>query len=155
MSQRQVGEKLFGKATCLLGTYSGLLIQGRADGLHEGHRVDRGRGRVVAEVHLEVQVWSAGVAAAAGDADDVAGGDLLTDLHTWPDELVAVAGHDRARGGAGVFDVDVPAAASGEVGVAVAVAAPVAAGAHVDGVAAHDGDDAGGGGVDRGALGHD
>src|SRR2546423_1392721 len=51
---------------------SGLLIKGCSDGRHEGHRVDRGRGRVVTEVHLVMDVWSAGVAAAATDADDVA-----------------------------------------------------------------------------------
>src|SRR5712691_2832843 len=102
----------------------GLLIKGRADGRHEGHRVDRGRGRVVAEMHLVMDVWSAGMAAAAADADDVAGVDLLSFVDGRLGELMAVPGDDPA----GMVDVDVPAAASGEVGVAVAVAAPVAAG---------------------------
>ena len=130
---------------------SGLLIKGCADGRHEGHRVDRRRGRVITEVHLVMDVWSAGVAATAGDADDIAGVDLLSFVDVRLDELMAVPGDDPA----GVVDVDVPAAACGEVGVAVAVAAPVAAGTNVDGVAPHPADGAGGGGVDRGAFGYD
>src|SRR3954449_5764534 len=91
------------------------------------------------------------MAAAAGDADDVAGVDVLADVHVGLHELVAVAGDDAA----GVVDVDVPAAAGGQVRVTVAVAAPVAAGAGVDGVAPDPADRSRGGGADRGALGHD
>src|SRR5438045_3033020 len=75
---------------------SGLLGEGRADGGHESDRVHGGGRGVVTEVHLEVDVRSAGVAAAAGDTDGVAGGDLLADVHVGLDELVAVAGDDAA-----------------------------------------------------------
>src|SRR6266496_1612534 len=55
-----------------------LLSQGRVDGCHERHRVyGRGRG-VITEVNLVVDVGSGGMAAAAGDADDVAGVDVLS-----------------------------------------------------------------------------
>src|SRR4051812_24725734 len=94
---------------------------------------------------------AAGVAAAAGDADDVAGVDVLTDVDIRLDQLVAVAGDDAAV----VVDVDVPAAAGRQVRVAVAVAAPVGAGTHVGRVAPHSADGAGCGGVDRGAFGDD
>ena len=136
--------KSSGDAARLSGRPAAYSAQGCADGGHERYRVD-GRGwGVVAQVHLEVQVRAGGVAAAAGDADDLSDGDVLPFGDIGVDELVAVAGDDVAR----VFDVDVPAAAGGQVRVAVAVAAPVVAGAGVDGVAAHGGDDTVVGGVD-------
>jgi hypothetical protein len=56
-------------------------------------------------VHFEVHVRSGGVAAAAGDADDVTGVDLLSFVDVGLDELMAVPGDDPA----GMADVDVPA----------------------------------------------
>jgi hypothetical protein len=88
-----------------------VLVEGRADGGHERHRVDRGGRVVAAEVHLEMQVRTRRVAGGAGDADDVTGAHVLAFGDGGMDELVAVAGDDAA----GVFDVDVPAAA-GDVG---------------------------------------
>jgi len=106
---------------------------------------------VVAEVNLVVQVWAGGFSGGADDADDGAGGDVLSYGDRWAHEHVAVAGHDFFSGatGVGVFDVDVPAAA-GCGGRAVSVAAVWRC---VVGVALHDSDGPGGGGEDGCAAG--